>query len=175
MDSFEWNKIFGAVLVALLIAMVVTLVGDGLISPKMLDKNVFVIDVVEDGPTAGAGASDDDKVDPIAPLLVKADAGNGEKLATKLCGQCHTFKQGEPHKTGPNLFGILGNSFAHAADYAYSTVFKDKQGKDKWDEEKLNIFIHKPRASMKGTKMAFAGIRKAEERADVIKYLSTLK
>jgi len=174
MDSFEWNKIFGAILVALLIAMVSSLVGDGLISPKKLEKNVFVIDVVETPTDAGKAGGEEEKVDPITPLLVKADAANGEKLSAKLCGQCHTFKKGEPHKTGPNLWSIVGNHYAHASDYAYSNGFKEKHS-ELWDEEKLNLYLHKPRAFIKGTKMAFAGIRKAEERADVIKYLSTLK
>jgi cytochrome c len=61
------------------------------------------------------------------------------------------------------------------AGFAYSKVFQEKHDKEKWDEEKLNIYIHKPRALMPGTKMAFAGIKKPEERADVIKYLDTLK
>lgn len=177
MNSFEFNKIAAAVLVALLIAFVTNMIGESLIHPKMLEKNVFIVEGVEDSAAGGgsAASAEEEKVEPIAPLLAKADVAAGEKLAIKLCGQCHSFKSGEAHKTGPNLFGIVGGAFAHAADYAYSAAFKEKQGKENWDAEKLNLYLHKPRGYIKGTKMAFAGIKKAEDRAAVIAYLSSLK
>lgn len=174
MDSFEFNKIAAAALIALIIAFVVSLIGEEFIHAEHLTKNVFVVEGVEEA-AAGPITTEDDKVDPITPLLVSADAVAGEKITSKLCGQCHTFKAGEPNKTGPNLFGIATAVFGHAADYAYSSVFKEKQGKEHWDAEKLNKYIHKPRAYMKGTKMAFVGMKKAEDRANVIAYLSSLK
>jgi len=175
MNIFEVNKIIAGLLVALIIAFVVNLVGEETVHPVMLAKNVFVVEGVEEAASGGASVADDDEVEPITPLLINADAGAGEMLTAKLCGQCHTFKAGEGHKIGPNLFGIATAQFAHAADYAYSNVFKEKKGKENWDAEKLNFYLYKPRAMMKGTKMAFAGIKKAEDRAKVIAYLNSLK
>ncbi len=174
MNSFEFNKIFAVLLVALLVMMVANLVSEGIIHPAALEKNIFVIDV-PDTPLAGAALLAEEKLEPIEPLLVKANIQNGEKLSNKLCSQCHTFKPGEKAKTGPNLFGIVGSTFAHMAEFAYSRVFQEKHGKDTWDEEKLSQYLHRPRSLMPGTKMAFAGIRKVEERADVIAYLKSLK
>ncbi|MBX9977107.1 MAG: cytochrome c family protein, partial [Alphaproteobacteria bacterium] len=119
MDSFEFNKIFAALLAALLVAMIANLVSEGAIHPHKLAKNIFVIDVVEE-PVGDKGEPAEEKVPPVAPLLAKASAENGEKLANKLCSQCHTFKSGEANKTGPNLFGIVGNTFAHIGGFAYS-------------------------------------------------------
>lgn len=175
MDSFEFNKIVAALLVALLIAFIANLVGEDLVHITPLKKNVFIVEGVEEAASGAASPHEEEKVEPVTPFLATASAADGEKLANKLCGQCHTFKSGEGHKTGPNLFGIASASFAHAADYAYSSVFKEKQGKEKWDAEKLNTYLHKPRALMKGTKMAFAGIKKAEDRANVIAFLESLK
>ncbi len=174
MNSFEFNKIFAALLVALLVAMIANLVGEEAVHPAKIAKNVFIIDVAE-APVESGGEVKEEKVPPIGPFLAKASVANGEKLVNKLCGQCHTFKAGEPAKVGPNLFGIVGNTFAHMASFAYSRVFQEKHGKDTWDEEKLNIYLHKPRALMPGTKMAFAGIKKIQDRADVIAYLKSLK
>ena len=174
MDSFEFNKIVAALLIALLVAFIANLVGEDLVHTDPLKKNVFIVEGVEEA-ASGPASPQEEKIEPITPLLAKASAADGEKLANKLCGQCHTFKSGEGHKTGPNLFGIASASFAHAADYAYSSVFKEKQGKETWDAEKLNVYLQKPRAWMKGTRMAFAGIKKAEDRANVIAFLESLK
>lgn len=174
MNSLEINKIFAALLVALLLALLSDLISKVFVDPKSLEKNSFVIEVTDAEPAASSSGADE-ALPEIAPLLAKASAENGEKLAIKLCSQCHTFKQGESNKTGPNLFGIVGNTFAHMAGFAYSRIFQEKHEKEKWDEEKLNTYLHKPRALMPGTKMAFAGIKKAEERADVIAYLGSLK
>ena len=174
MNSLEINKIFAALLMALLLALISDLIGKFFVDPHHLEKNSFVIDVADaDASTSSSGT--EEALPDITPLLAKASVENGEKLAIKLCAQCHTFKQGEGNKTGPNLFGIVGNTFAHMANFAYSRVFQEKHEKEKWDAEKLNLYIHKPRALMPGTKMAFAGIKKAEERADVIAYLESLK
>lgn len=174
MNSFEFNKIFASLLTALLVAMIVHLFSDELISPEKLHKNIYLIDVPKEVPGEGVTPKKE-TLQPITPLLLKADVTRGEKLTEKLCGQCHTFKQGEHNKTGPNLFGIVGGQFAHLANFAYSKIFQEKHSAEKWDEEKLNQYLYSPRAMMKGTKMAFAGIRKDDERADVILFLKSLK
>lgn len=171
MSSFEINKILAAILISLLGAMSTILIGGMLVNPAPLEKNTYIIEV-DDTSTTQTGPSEK-ALDPITPLLGSASIEEGQKLTKKLCSQCHTFEKGGAHKTGPNLFGILNGTFAHIADFAYSRVFKDKQGKENWDVEKMNLYLYKPRDYMKGTKMAFAGIKKAEDRAHVIAYLKS--
>lgn len=102
------------------------------------------------------------------------DAAEGAKIAGK-CKACHDFKQGGANKVGPALWGIVGNEIASHEGFSYSSAFEGKKGEVVWDEETLNTFLTKPRDFVKGTKMAFAGLRKEADRAHLIAYLKTLK
>lgn len=171
MDSFEFNKITASVLVALLIAMIGSLLSEHLVHPSKLEKPVLVIEGVEAPTKPGEKPAEEETLKPITPLLASASVERGQAIAKK-CTQCHTFEKGGPNRTGPNLWGIIGAKVAHAADFAYSSGFKDKGGM--WDDEKLNILLHKPRSFVQSTKMSFVGLKDAQERADVIAYLHTL-
>jgi cytochrome c len=107
----------------------------------------------------------------LAALLGKADMGAGEKAAKK-CAACHTFDQGGANKIGPNLHGIVGKPVAAAAGFAYSEQIKTFGGN--WDYEKLDCFLKDPKGCVPGTKMAFAGVKKDSERADIIAYLRSI-
>jgi len=170
MDSFEFNKVTASVLVALLIGMIGSLLSEHLVHPKKLEKPVLVIEGVEVDVKPGANP-EEETLKPITPLLASASVERGKAIAKK-CTQCHTFEKGAPNRTGPNLWGIIGAKVAHAADFAYSSGFKDKGGN--WDDEKLNILLHKPRSFVQATKMSFVGLKDAQERADVIAFLHTL-
>lgn len=167
MDSFEFNKIFASILVALLIAMGASLISDMLVKSDKLDKNVLVIQTNE---ATNTSATSTPSLEPVTPLLAKANAENGEAIAKK-CSQCHTTGKGEPHKVGPNLWNIVFNKLAHVADFAYSNTLKEKHDKQTWTYENLNHFLYKPREFAPGTKMSFAGLSSASERADLIAYL----
>lgn len=171
MDSFEFNKIAGALLGSLLLVLVLGQVGHVLVGGHAPEKPAYAVAVPEAAAPAEAAAAEA-APEPISPLLVKASAANGEAIAKK-CAACHDFSKGGPNKVGPNLYGIVGNKVAHLGDgFAYSEAVKTHGGT--WDYESLASFLTKPAAYIKGTKMAFAGLSKASERADVIAYLRTL-
>lgn len=105
---------------------------------------------------------------------VVGDAEAGAKIVKKKCGSCHSFDEGGKHKTGPNLWGVVGRQSGSADGYTkYSNDLKDWG--QAWDAEGLNTFLTKPKAMFKKTRMAFAGFKKEQDRADVIAYLETLK
>ena len=105
-------------------------------------------------------------------MLAKADPAKGEALTKKLCASCHTFDQGGKAGVGPNLYGVVGGPHGHMEGFNYSAALKGKQGP--WTFDELNTWLHKPSSYAPGTRMAFAGINNAQERADVIDYLRTL-
>lgn len=165
-----FNQIAMAILLALVVVKGADLIAHIAINPKMLEKNVYVVEGLE----AVAVQSDqtEDVLEPIEPLLANASIENGMTLARR-CVQCHSFEKGGPTKTGPNLYDIVNNNIAHIEGYAYSRVLADMHDK-KWTYEKLNAFLYRPRAFANGTKMAFAGLSKAQDRADMIAYMRTL-
>ncbi len=173
MNGFEFNKLLAALLVATLIAMLAGFVAHKAVSPQKPDKNAYVVEGVGAEPAAGGAPAAAQGPAPIEPLLAKADVAAGEKSA-RVCATCHTFGNGEPAKIGPNLYGIIGAKHAHMAGFDYSEGMKALSSKT-WDEAELNEFLFSPRAHIPGTKMTFAGIKKDQERANVIAWLKTLK
>lgn len=169
MDGFETNKIIAAVLVALLTGMISYMAADALISPAPLSKNVYIVEGITQDQTASKAATGPE-IEPIEPLLANANIERGKKIAKK-CLQCHTFEKGGSNKIGPNLYGIVGAKAASVVGFAYSKAMV-AFGKD-WTFEDLSHYIYKPQKFIKGTKMAFAGIKKTQDRADLIAYLNT--
>jgi cytochrome c len=173
MNNFEFNKIFAAVLLALLTAWIASFIGHKLVHPEKLEKNAYVVEgVAPSGGAETAAAPADKGPAPIAALLVSASIDAGQKYS-RACAACHSFEKGGPNKVGPNLYGIVGNKHAHMDGFAYSSVIKDMHDKA-WDYEELNHFLYNPRTYAPGTKMAFAGIKNDQDRANVIAWLRTL-
>lgn len=170
MDNFEFNKIMAAVLIALIVGAVGAVLSDRIVAPQMLDKNVYEVAILE--PSAGVAEEAPKELAPIAPLLAAANVENGEKIAKKACAQCHTFAQGQPHRIGPNLWQIVGHKMGAREGFAYSKGYQGRT--EPWTYENLNKLLYKPRDYIPGTKMSFAGLPKAEDRADVIAYLRSL-
>ena len=123
-------------------------------------------------PAASTAATSPTGPAPIGPLLAKADAAHGEAFTHKICVACHNFKEGEPNKVGPLLYGVVGRDKASAPGFTYSAALKGKGGK--WTYDDLNTWLTKPSAYAPGTKMAYAGIESDKTRADVIAYLRSL-
>jgi cytochrome c len=176
MSSFEWNKIIASVLTAMIIAMVTGIVAQSIVHPEKLEKAAYLPPGATGGEAAGApaeAAAAPEKPEPID--MSKADPKKGEQIA-KVCLQCHTFGKGEPNKIGPNLFGVVGDNenIASVAGYTFSSALSADKDK-KWTVDELNEWLWKPQSFAKGTKMTFGGLPKAQDRADVIAYLQTLK
>jgi cytochrome c len=167
----ESNKLFAAILTAGIIAYFVGFIAHQLTHHEPLEKNAFPIEVTASAGASGAAAAPA-TAEPIKDLLKTANPADGEKIS-KICGSCHSFVKSEGNKIGPNLAGVLGRKRGSVSDFAYSDAMKAKGGS--WDADSLNEFLFKPSAFVPGTKMSFAGLKKPEDRAALIKWLQTNK
>ncbi len=187
MDSFEFNKIAGAVLGTALAVMAVKIIADAIYTPGEPTKpgyEVAVAPSAEGGaaggeaaqaggggvPQAGGGAP---AVTPIAVRLQTADPKVGETKA-RICMACHNFNQGGGTKVGPDLYGVVGSPVLYHADFGYSQAMqeKGKQGMT-WTFDNLDKFLTDPQGFIPGTAMTYAGMKDATDRANVIDFLRT--
>ncbi len=169
MDSFEINKILGAILGTCLALLALNIAAGALFTPEKPAKPGFEVAVIEQ-PSAGqkpAAAPEE----PIEKLLASATLEKGETAAKK-CTVCHTFAKGGPNRVGPNLYGVVGRPKASEAGFKYSAALTAKGGN--WTIEDLNHFLLNPKGFIPGTAMSFAGLPRGSERADVIAYLNSL-
>jgi cytochrome c len=171
MSTLEVNKFIGAILVGGLVMMVTGIMGHMLVNPKLHGGEGTAISGGEGGggtPAAPAPAV----IEPVTPLLAKADPAKGKQTAMA-CTACHDFSKGGPNKIGPNLWGIVGSKPAEVPGFAFSDAMKAREDKP-WTYEALNEFLTAPRNFVPGTKMTFAGLPKIQDRANVIAFLRTL-
>jgi cytochrome c len=168
MDSFELNKILGAVLGTCLVLLSLNITAGALFSPHKPAKPGYDIAVPEKPADGGKPAVPDE---PIANLLASADLKRGENAAKK-CIACHTFTKGGTNLVGPNLWSIINRAKATVAGFNFTAAMKSKGGN--WTFEELDAYLKNPRAMVPGTAMNFPGIPRATERADVILYLNSL-
>ena len=169
MDSFEINKIVAAVLMVALLVIGIAKISDVIFHVKKPEKPGYVVEV-EKVETASVTKEDEtkDKVDIVA-LMAMGDAASGEKIFKK-CAACHSINKGGKNNIGPALYNVVGRKIGGVADYKYSKALV-AYGKE-WSFEELNGFLIKPSKWIRGTKMAYAGLRKESDRASVIKYLN---
>ncbi len=172
MDSFELNKIIGAVLLTALIIIGIGKFTDILFHVEKPKESAYKVEGLEVASTTASGqeaAKVVEAVD-IKALLAMGDLAHGEKVFKK-CTACHMIAAGGKNMIGPNLWSVIGRQAGVVSDYKYSKAMV-AYGKE-WTFEEMNSYLIKPQAYVKGTKMAFAGLRKEKDRASVILYMNS--
>jgi cytochrome c len=167
MSDLTFNKVAGAVLATGLAIVGLREISSGIFNPEPPKKAGYAIEVAEE---AASGPAVEAPID-WGTALPAADVKAGEAVFQK-CKSCHTIEEGGPNATGPDLWGVLGRQPGSHAAFAYSSAMKDFGGKmPKWDFEHVNEFVTGPQKYIQGTKMTFVGLKKREDRINVIAFL----
>ena len=169
MDSFEINKIVAAVLMVALLVIGISKISDVIFHVDKPEKPGYIVEVEQvETASVSTETTKKDEVDIVA-LMAMGDVASGEKIFKK-CAACHSINKGGKNNIGPALYNVVGRKIGGVADYKYSKALV-AYGKE-WSFEELNGFLIKPSKWIRGTKMAYAGLRKESDRASVIKYLN---
>jgi cytochrome c len=169
MNSFELNKILGAILGTCLVTLALNIGAGAIFAPEKPAKPGYAIAAKEPGAVGPSAAKE--AAEPMEAMMASASVEKGQATA-KQCQACHTFEKGGPNRVGPNLWGIVGRQRASEAGFNYSAAMKAKGGT--WSFGELYAFLANPRGVIPGTNMTFAGLARGQQRADVIDYLHTL-
>lgn len=169
MGGMEFNKIFAAILVAGIVAMLAGFIAEQLTHPHKLKENAYKIEGVE---MADGGAVKEKLAEPVLAMLAEADIARGQKVS-KACAACHSFDKGGANGVGPNLWNIVGRNKQTVSGFTYSGTL-NAHGGDVWSYAELNKFLWKPKKYSPGTKMNYIGLKKPEDRAAMIAWLRSL-
>jgi len=170
MDSFTLNKVAGAVLGVLILVKGVGFVSDIIFHPTIPGKPGYEI-VVASAEDSTSEVEAVPEVAPISERLVEASVEDGEKVAKK-CSACHEFAQGGKNRVGPGLWDIVGRKPGGHDGFGYSTAMVAfGEENPEWSYDTLDHFLEAPKKYISGTSMGFAGLRKPEDRANLIAYL----
>ena len=170
MDSFELNKIIAAILMVALLIIGIGKLSNVIFHVEKPETPGYSVEVEQTTVASSQTISQatEDKID-IAALIAMGDIVTGEKVFKK-CAACHSIVKGGKNNIGPALYNVVGRKVGAINDYKYSKAFSEYD--KEWTFEELNGYLIKPAKWIKGTKMAFAGLRKEKDRASVIKYLN---
>lgn len=173
MDSFEWNKVAGALLGTLLFVVALKIGSEMLFEAPEPAKPGYIVPGVPQAPAPGAAPTQtaQEEIPDFGTVLPKADLAHGKEVSQR-CEQCHDLSKGGPDKIGPNLWSIVGRPRASRASFSYSSAMSANH--DPWTYEKLFVYLKSPASMVPGTKMSFAGLPSAQDRIDLIAYLRTL-
>jgi cytochrome c len=171
-DDLRWNKIFGAILATVLVILLIRTAVGFLYASEPVKTPGYAIAVASGG-AAGASAEAADTPPDWGTVLKTADVAGGQTVSQK-CQSCHNFADGGPNMTGPNLWGVIGRKPGSKAGFAYSSGMTELGGKiGAWDYQHLYEFLAGPTAYVNGTKMSFVGLKKREDRINLIAWLRT--
>ena len=170
MDSFELNKIIAAVLMVALLIIGIGKLSDIIFHVEKPKTPGYVVEVEQTVATTNVESKSEaeEKID-IAALMAMGDIAHGEKVFKK-CAACHSIVKGGKNNIGPALYNVVGRKVGVVSDYKYSKALSTYE--KEWTFEELNGYLIRPAKWIKGTKMAFAGLRKEKDRASVILYLN---
>ena len=168
MDGFELNKIIAAILATVVVVFGINKVSDIIFTPDKPQQSAYKVEKIE--PTLASSSNTGQAAVGINELLAMGTVEHGEKVF-KRCSACHMIAAGGKNMIGPNLWSIIGKQTGVASGYKYSKALA-AYGKE-WSFEEMNGFLIKPSAHIKGTKMAFAGLKKEKDRASVILYMNS--
>ena len=170
MDSFEINKIVAAVLMVALLVIGIGKLSDVIFHVEKPETPGYAVEVeqISTNTMQSTSGEIEEKID-IAALMAMGDIATGEKVFKK-CAACHSIVKGGKNNIGPALYNVVGRKVGAISDYKYSKALSEYN--KEWTIEELNGYLIKPAKWIKGTKMAFAGLRKEKDRASVILYLN---
>jgi len=176
MSGLEVNKILAAIIMAILIVAIIGHVGNFIVnidheehgSHYKKKDTAYKIDVPDSENTYQEMPKKEELIEPIASLLINASLEDGKKLFKK-CGTCHNYEKGSQNKVGPNLWNIINRPKASIGGFAYSKSLSEIGGE--WSYEEISEFLYKPKKYAKGTKMNFVGLKKVEDRANLVLFL----
>ena len=169
MDSFEINKIVAAILMVALLIIGIAKVSNIIFHVEKPKNPGYSVEVEQEANNSATAKIAEEKEIDISALLALGDVASGEKIFKK-CAACHSINKGGKNMIGPALYNVVDRKVGVIPDYKYS---KALVGYDKsWTFQELNGFLLKPAKWIKGTKMAYAGLRKEKDRASIIKYLN---
>ncbi|MBD1171932.1 cytochrome c family protein [Pelagibacterales bacterium SAG-MED05] len=168
MDGFEINKIIAAILATVVVVFGINKVTDLIFTPDKPQQSAYKVEKIE--PTVASASTTGQAAVGINELLAMGTIEHGEKVF-KRCSACHMLAAGGKNMIGPNLWSVLGKKTGVASGYKYSKALAT-YGKE-WTFEEMNGFLIKPSAHIKGTKMAFAGLKKEKDRASVILFMNS--
>ena len=168
MDGFELNKIIAAILATVVVVFGINKVTDIIFTPDKPQQSAYKVEKIE--PTVASASTTGQAAVGINELLAMGTIEHGEKVF-KRCSACHMIAAGGKNMIGPNLWSILGKQTGVASGYKYSKALA-AYGKE-WSFDEMNGFLIKPSAHIKGTKMAFAGLKKEKDRASVILFMNS--
>ena len=170
MSGLEVNKILASIILSLIVVKAIGHLGNFIIdlNDTEIPQTAYNIEVPETFNNVSGSDSEEKVIEPISLILANGSFDKGQKIFKK-CSACHTYKKEGANKVGPNLWNLINSPKANVEGFAYSKELAEFGGQ--WGYEELALFLYKPKEYIKGTKMNFSGLKKVQDRANIVLFL----